>query len=110
MLASVIKSYLPEIQRLCQAHKIARLWAFGSVLREDFRPNSDVDLLYEQLAGLSIEEQGHHFWALKDKLEALLGRRVDLVWDTGVQNDFFREEIDETKQLIYEQEEQKIPG
>ena len=60
---------------LCERHHIRRLALFGSVLREDFRPDSDVDVLVEFEPG---QVPGFAFIAVQDELAELLGRRVDL--------------------------------
>jgi predicted nucleotidyltransferase len=59
----------------CKRHRIRRLALFGSVLRKDFRPDSDVDILVEFEPGVRT---GLKFFAIQDELSALLGRRVDL--------------------------------
>lgn len=59
----------------CQRHHISRLALFGSVLRDDFRPNSDVDVLVEFEPG---HVPGFSFVTVQDELSELLGRRVDL--------------------------------
>ncbi len=65
------------VSALCRRHHIARLALFGSVLREDFRPDSDVDVLVEFLPG---HVPGLRFVTIERELSALLqGRRVDLV-------------------------------
>ncbi len=61
---------------LCQRWGIARLECFGSVLRDDFRPDSDIDLLVTFAPGV---QPGFEFFDLKDELERLFGRRVDLL-------------------------------
>jgi uncharacterized protein len=55
---------------------VARLALFGSVARNEARPNSDVDILVQFVPGTKSYE---HFLALCDLLEARLGRRVDLI-------------------------------
>jgi len=64
-----------EIAEFCRRNHIRRLALFGSVLREDFRPESDVDVLVEF-------EEGHvpglRFFRLQRELSSLLGRQVDL--------------------------------
>jgi uncharacterized protein len=59
----------------CRRHHIRRLALFGSVLRPDFRRDSDVDVLVEFEAGYV---PGFGFIALQDELSDLLGRQVDL--------------------------------
>ena len=65
-----------KIAEFCRRHHIRRLSFFGSVLRDDFLPDSDIDVLVTfepgQVVGLRIVE-------IEDELAKLLGRRVDLV-------------------------------
>ena len=63
------------IRDFCCRHHIRRLAFFGSVLREDFRADSDVDVLVEFEPG---HVPGLAFFAIEDELSRILGRRVDL--------------------------------
>ena len=66
-----------EVSAFCQRHHIARLALFGSVLRDDFGPNSDVDVLVEFQAG---HVPGFNFLSIEREFSGLLhGRRVDMV-------------------------------
>ena len=65
----------PALEHFCQRNHIDRLAFFGSVLRSDFGPQSDVDVLVEFEPG---HVPGLAFFAMQDELSALLGRRVDL--------------------------------
>ena len=60
---------------ICRRYDIRRLSAFGSVLREDFSPGSDLDLLVEFQPGRT---PGLAFFRLERELSDLFGRRVDL--------------------------------
>lgn len=66
-----------QIVELCRRYGIAELSVFGSVARGEDRPDSDVDLLYVRVpdSTSSLWE----LWELRDELEQLLGRKVDLV-------------------------------
>ena len=66
-----------EIAQFCRARGIRRLALFGSVLRDDFRPDSDVDVLvtFSQDSDWGVE----HLLDMKEELEALFGRAVDLI-------------------------------
>jgi predicted nucleotidyltransferase len=93
---------IPEgkIAQFCERHHIRRLAFFGSVLRDDFRPDSDVDVLVEfepghtpgmiTLAGMEIE------------LSELLGRQVDMR-TPGELSRYFRQKVLDTAQVYYEQ-------
>jgi predicted nucleotidyltransferase len=66
-----------RIAAFCQKWKITELALFGSVLREDFRPDSDVDVLvtFSPDSDWGVD----HLLDMKEELEALFGRAVDLV-------------------------------
>jgi predicted nucleotidyltransferase len=63
------------IAEFCRKHHIRKLALFGSVLRDDFRPDSDVDVLVEFEPGTRL---GFAFITVQDELSELLGRKVDL--------------------------------
>lgn len=95
-----LRPHIPAIQALCERHSVAELNAFGSVLREDFGPESDVDLLvvFQRTAETNAFQQ---YFGLLEDLENLLGREVELVSDRAIRNPYFRQEVDETKQPLY---------
>jgi len=99
-MSSFLSQHLPAIQRLCRDHHVTTLHAFGSVLRADFNPQSDIDLLvvFDRSSGHSAFVQ---FFEFKEQLESLLGRNVDLISYESIQNPFFKLEIEETKQAVY---------
>jgi predicted nucleotidyltransferase len=68
----------------CQRHHIAELSVFGSILRDDFKPTSDVDFLvtFASDARISLFD----FVELEEQLEALLDRKVDLVSKRAIEN------------------------
>jgi predicted nucleotidyltransferase len=68
-----------QIAEVCRRRGVRRLATFGSLLREDFRPDSDIDVLVEFVEGRGGGAWFEEYIALKDDLEALWGRRVDLV-------------------------------
>ncbi len=74
----------------CRRHHIRRLALFGSVLRDDFRPDSDVDVLVEfEPAGVPDFFQ---FVGIKEELEAMFGRRVDLKTPNSL-SPYFRDRV-----------------
>src|SRR5512136_87276 len=78
-----------KIADFCRRHHISRLSLFGSVLRDDFTPESDVDVLVEFEPG---HVPGLAFIRMQDELSDLLGRRVDLN-TPGFLSDYFRDEV-----------------
>jgi len=63
------------IAEFCRRHHVRRLALFGSVLRDDFGPDSDVDVLVEFQPG---HVPGFAFFEMEQELSRILGRRVDL--------------------------------
>lgn len=88
-----------RLAELCRRWGIAELALFGSVLREDFGPESDVDLLVvfapDAPRGLEARE------AMEAELSALFGRRVEVVEKSAVRNPFRRHEILRTHRVVY---------
>jgi predicted nucleotidyltransferase len=66
---------LDQLAEICRRYGVRSLALFGSVLRDDFGPESDVDMLVEYLPGTRT---GLRFFALQDELSAAIGRTVDL--------------------------------
>jgi predicted nucleotidyltransferase len=91
---------LKQIQELCKINKVKSLFAFGSVLRSDFNESSDIDLIVDFNEKDPIKYTDLYF-NLKDKLETILTRNVDLLEERAIKNKFFREELDNTKVKIY---------
>jgi predicted nucleotidyltransferase len=90
---------MADIEAFCRKWKIRELALFGSVLREDFRPDSDVDVLvtFDDAAEWSLWD----FIDAQQELESLFGRKVDFVEKKCVTNPFRRHSILSTKQTIY---------
>ena len=88
-----------ELERFGRRWRVAELALFGSVLRADFGPDSDVDVLIEFRpdAGWSLFD-----WVdMIDELKAIFGRRVDLVSKRGLRNPFRRHGILSTREVVY---------
>ena len=92
---------LPEgaLREFCKRNHIRRLALFGSVLRDDFSPDSDVDVLVEfdpeHIPGLA-------FFGMQEELSELLGRRVDLN-TPGCLSRYFRDEVLREAQVLYDE-------
>lgn len=89
---------IQEIAAFCQRHHIRQLALFGSVLRDDFGPESDVDILVEFAPEARIGYQ--RFFGLQDELSALFGREVDLFTPNSLKP-FARESAMQNKTVIY---------
>lgn len=87
------------IEKFCRRWEIAEFALFGSALREDFRPDSDVDILvtFSEDARWSLFE-----WVdMIDELKGIFGREVHLLSKGGLHNPFRRHEILRTREVVY---------
>lgn len=101
----IIEMNIDKIAALCRKYKVAKLWVFGSILTPRFNDQSDIDFSVnfdEQTINSEKLDWADIFFDFIAELEALMGRRVDLVCDDAVKNPVFRKELDSTKMLIYE--------
>lgn len=103
MVAPRINIPLEQIRDFCRKWKVREFSLFGSVLRDDFRPDSDVDVLVAFVKDSKIS-----LWdwpAMQDELQDIFGgRKVDLVEKEGLRNPFRKHEILTTRQVVY------VPG
>ena len=87
------------VRDFCRRWRVAELSVFGSVLRDDFRPDSDVDLL------VSFAKDAQ--WSLYDwvdmigELREIFGREVDLLSSQSLRNPFRRHEILKSRETLY---------
>jgi len=88
-----------RIVAFCEKWKVSELSLFGSVLREDFGPESDVDVLVSFMPGASYGIDEHV--AMVGELREMFGREVDLVRDGSLKNPFRRHEILSTRRVIH---------
>lgn len=94
-----LKVSLPQIEAYCQRWQISEFALFGSVLRDDFRPDSDIDVLI-------VFEPAYHYtlsdWLnMQEEIEHLVGRKVDLTQKKLLKNPYSRAEILKTHRVIY---------
>ena len=90
---------LGKIEAFCRRWKIKEFALFGSVLRNDFRPDSDIDVLvsFAPDGGITFDNRVE----MLDELAEIFGREVDLVAKDTIRNPFRRHEILTTKEVVY---------
>ena len=88
-----------QIEAFCRKHAISEMALFGSVLRDDFHAESDIDLLvsFSPAADHSLLDHVH----MERELAEMLGRSVDMVEKEAVENPFVRRQIRGNHALIY---------
>ena len=99
MINQRISLPLEGIAEFCRKHHIRKLSLFGSVLRDDFRPDSDIDVLveFEADAKVSLFDMG----GMQIELAELMGREVDFK-TAGFLSRYFRQKVIDSAETIYE--------
>ena len=98
----ILEKQKENLKKICRDLKVKRLYAFGSVVSDKFREDSDIDFLISFADNISVEEYTNNYFSLHYKLRELFNRDVDIVTERTLSNPYFIESIDETKELIYE--------
>ncbi|MFN6039385.1 MAG: nucleotidyltransferase family protein [Bacteroidota bacterium] len=98
---NIIENNKSKIIELCEKHHVKNLYAFGSIVKDRFFADSDIDILV-QFNQVELEKYFDNYMDLKEQLEELLSRRVDLVETQAIRNPIFRKVVDREKLLIYE--------
>ena len=96
-----IEKIKPEVERICRRLPVQRLGLFGSALDQNFSQSSDIDVLVIFDSDENIDLFDKYF-ELKEQLEKIFKREVDLVVDRKFKNPVLRESIDRTRVVIYE--------
>ena len=92
---------LPEVAALCRSLGVRQLDAFGSVVRDDFdEETSDLDFLVE-LPEVPVIAYGRTYFRLKEGLEEMFGRSVDLLTIKSLVNPYLRKRVFEEKRAVY---------
>ena len=97
---TLIDQYSKDIHELCSKHKVKCLYAFGSVLTDQFKQDSDIDFLVD-FEPLDLSLYADNYFNLKFALEDTLHRPVDLLEEKAIKNPFFKKAIENQRQLIY---------
>lgn len=100
-----------ELARFCRRWQIYELALFGSILRADFSPKSDIDVLvaFKPAANWGLFEHVQ----MRNELRELFGREVDLITRRALeqsQNNLLREHIMQTAKVIYDEQDAYVQG
>lgn len=93
------------IAQMCRELNVVRLDLFGSATRLDFAVHSDVDVLV--VFDESADGLFKRYFTLKERLEQLFGRPVDLVTESSIRNPYFRAEVDRSRVPLYDRAKQE---
>ncbi|MGB3588029.1 MAG: nucleotidyltransferase domain-containing protein [Tunicatimonas sp.] len=100
-MIEIIEENTERLTAICQSNHVAELYLFGSAASDKFTDGSDLDFAVLFSKSLSPLEHGDAFFSLKEDLEELFGREVDLLSYRVVKNPVFKEELDKTKVVLY---------
>ena len=107
MIAPLVAERMDRIHQMCEHYQVERLYLFGSAANGGMCPSSDVDFLVEFREDARDFVRNPHL-QMAMELNDLFDLEVDLVDYNAIKNPYFREEVEETRRLIYEWENQKI--
>jgi len=97
-----INKYKLGVTTLCNKYKVKSLYAFGSVLTNKFKKDSDVDFLVSFLPFMDYADYADNYFDFADELEKLFNRKVDLVTEESLSNPYLIKSVNKSKQLVYE--------
>jgi uncharacterized protein len=95
-----LEIYIPAIIQLCTRYKVKTLYAFGSVLTDNFSNDSDIDLIVD-FNMVALEDYADNYFDFKFSLQDIFKRPIDLLEDKAIKNPYFRQSINQHRQLIY---------
>jgi predicted nucleotidyltransferase len=101
-MIGIIEQQRGAVAALCRRFHVRRLDVFGTAAKGGFNPeHSDLDFLVT-LEAPTPGEYSDNYFGLAQALEALFQRRVDLITEPSIRNPFFRQAVEESRQIVYE--------
>jgi uncharacterized protein len=100
MRMKILEIPLDSIQTLCEKHHVEKLYLFGSAAKGTMTEGSDVDLLVK-FKEMKTSEYFENFLVLKNELQGVFGRKIDLVELQTLKNPVLIDSINQSKELIY---------
>jgi predicted nucleotidyltransferase len=97
---NTLTTHKNEINALCANHKVRSLYAFGSVLTPQFNTQSDIDLLVD-FNDVDLNDYADNYFDFKFSLQKIFNRPIDLVEAQAIKNPYFKQVVNQTKQLVY---------
>ena len=97
---NLIEAHITDISKLCSHHKVKQLYAFGSVLTNEFNNDSDIDLIVD-FDPMDVSAYADNYFDFKFSLQKIFNRPVDLLEDKAIKNPYFRSSLHQQRKLIY---------
>ena len=96
-MQNIITSNIAQIRQIMQAHGVVSAFAFGSVLGDKMRDDSDIDFVIKFNSAMGYEEYGNSYFKLMYELQDLFKREVDLVAEETLTNPYLLQSINRNK-------------
>lgn len=96
----IIDKNREDLKLLCTLYNVDKMYLFGSALNSNFNTKSDIDLLVK-FKSIELSKYFDNYMDLKERLEKLFGREVDLVEEQTLKNPILINSINKSKELIY---------
>lgn len=96
----IVERNREDLKKLCIMYNVEKMYLFGSVLNANFNKESDIDLLVK-FKSIELSKYFDNYMDLKENLEKLFGREVDLVEEQTLRNPILIKSINKSKELIY---------
>lgn len=100
-VVQLVEQHIEELKALCRKYRVQSLYLFGSAASKAFDPDtSDLDFLVSFEAMEPVEHKNAYF-GLTFSLGELLSAEIDLVEEAAIRNPYFKEEVEETRVVLY---------
>ena len=93
-----VDQFRNRVQAVCRELFLRRLELIGSATRDDFSESSDIDVL---VTFASDERLFERYFSLKEKLENIFSRKVDVIEERAIRNPYFRQAVEKNRIRIY---------
>lgn len=100
-MIKLIEDRLNEIISLCKTHSVKSIALFGSAATNSMHEKSDIDFLVQFSDEIEVLDYADNYFSFLEKLENLMGKKVDLVSRKSLKNPILIEEIDRSKVELY---------
>jgi predicted nucleotidyltransferase len=96
----IIEKNVEDLKKLCILYNVDKMYLFGSALTDNFNNESDIDFLVK-FKSIDLSIYFDNFLGLKENLEKLFGRKVDLTEEQTLRNPILIKSINSSKELVY---------
>lgn len=100
-MTALLAHKIDEIIALCKQHRVKVISLFGSAVRDEMTPESDLDFLVQFEEGIDVLAYADNYFSLLEGLQQITGRKIDLLSVQALRNPVLKEEINRSKIDLY---------